>query len=290
MTLTVDRKSRTGFTLIELLVVIAIIGVLLGILLPAVQMAREAARRIQCTNNMKQIVLAMNNYSDVNGVLPMGYANQYCEYVPDAMCISHGPFVAMLPQLGQQPLFNAVNFSRSLYVSANTTIFAVGLNTLWCPSDPAITKVEIADLTDTTSNEIRLTSYACSTGTWYNHGRNPVRTAQNNGLFWGASSVRLAEVTDGTSNTIALRTSPRVADARDGLGLELVGRRRHWRHPLLRTLPDQPAPPDHGRLAPIHRFAVLLFVGIEHAPRRRQRRHARRLGPIPQGDHGHLDH
>ena len=159
---------------------------------------------MQCVNNLKQIGIAIHNYTDVNGVLPMGYANQYCEFVPDAMCISHGPFAALLPQLEQQPLYNAVNFSRSIYVSANTTIFATGLNALWCPSDPAITTIEIADLTDTVSNQIRLSSYVCNTGSWYNHGRNPVRTAQNNGLFWGASSVRLAEVTDGTSNTIAL--------------------------------------------------------------------------------------
>ena len=195
--------TRPGFTLIELLVVIAMIGVLIGLLLPAVQMAREAARRTQCTNNLKQLALALHNYADVNGVLPMGYCNQWCEVVP-GMCISHGPFVAMLPQLEQQPLFNAVNFDRSVYVSPNTTIFATGVKTLWCPSDPTVDKPEIHDLFETTQNQIHLSSYVCCTGTWYNHGRNPVRTAQNNGLFWGASSVRLAEVKDGTSQTIAL--------------------------------------------------------------------------------------
>jgi prepilin-type N-terminal cleavage/methylation domain-containing protein/prepilin-type processing-associated H-X9-DG protein len=197
--------TRAAFTLIELLVAITIIAVLLGLLLPAVQYAREAARRIHCTNNLKQLALALHNYADVNSVLPMGYCNQVCEYW-DGMCLSHGPFVAVLPQLEQQPLFNAVNFDRRIYNPTNTTIYATGIKTLWCPSDPTIDQAVTNDLIAgfVMKNQIRLSSYAGCTGTWYNHGRNPVRTAQNNGLFWGASSVRLAAVTDGTSHTIAL--------------------------------------------------------------------------------------
>ena len=76
------KVRRPGFTLIELLVVIAIIAVLIALLLPAVQAAREAARRAQCTNNQKQLVLALHNYADINGVLPMGYCNQWCEWLP----------------------------------------------------------------------------------------------------------------------------------------------------------------------------------------------------------------
>ena len=199
-----NRDSRRAYTLIELLVVIAIIGVLIALLLPAVQSARESARRAQCVNNLKQLGIASHNYVNVNGVLPMGYANQYCEFVPDAMCISHGPFVALLPQLELQNVYNANNFSRILYVEANTTTFATGVKTLWCPSDPAVFQPEFADLTFTKANKISLTSYVCNTGTWYNHGRNPIRTAQNSGLFWGASSVGFADVTDGLSNTIAM--------------------------------------------------------------------------------------
>jgi prepilin-type N-terminal cleavage/methylation domain-containing protein/prepilin-type processing-associated H-X9-DG protein len=198
--------DRPGFTIVELLVVITVIAVLIGLLLPAVQMAREAARRAHCANNLKQLALALHNYTDVNGVLPMGYVNQFCEvYYPGAMCLSHGPFVAMLPQLERQPLYNAMNFDRNLYTSANTTIFATAVETLWCPSDPTVTKIESSVVrVDLLLPEIRLTSYVGCTGSWYNYGRDPVRTAQNNGLFWGASSVRLAAVSDGTSHTLAL--------------------------------------------------------------------------------------
>src|SRR5262249_11407081 len=106
MTTRTRAMKRSGFTLIELLLVIAIVAVLIGVLLPAVQAAREAARRIHCANNLKQLALAMHSYVVVNEVLPMGYVHKLCEVFPDAFCVSHGPFVALLPQLEQQPLYN----------------------------------------------------------------------------------------------------------------------------------------------------------------------------------------
>src|SRR6516225_800698 len=103
------RVPRGGFSLIELLVVISIIGVLIGLLLPAVQFAREAARRAQCVNNLKQLVLAAHNYHDTNTTPPMG-----CPLYrfPDVdIALGHSNLVAMLPQLEQQALYDAVNFS-----------------------------------------------------------------------------------------------------------------------------------------------------------------------------------
>jgi prepilin-type N-terminal cleavage/methylation domain-containing protein/prepilin-type processing-associated H-X9-DG protein len=122
---------RRGFTLIELLVVIAIIGVLIALLLPAVQAAREAARRAQCTNNLKQIALAMHNYHDTNGSFPpqamndQGYSGTWFGWTQ-----------SILPPLEQSPIYNACNFDVNIFLPANNpTVYLARLATYLCPTD-----------------------------------------------------------------------------------------------------------------------------------------------------------
>lgn len=140
-----STSSRRGFTLIELLVVIAIIAVLIGLLLPAVQSAREAARRIQCTNNMKQLGLAAHNYHDANNTFPMGGTPQL-----GLLTFPKGPyewenyssFAMMLSFLEQAPLFNSMNLmicpdtGYGYAQVPNTTAYNTKLNAFLCPSDP----------------------------------------------------------------------------------------------------------------------------------------------------------
>ncbi len=132
---------RRGFTLIELLVVIAIIGVLVALLLPAVQSAREAARRSQCSNNLKQIGLALHNYETGVGAFPYG-ANQYRNVTTAAGTVLNkygGNWILfILPHLEQKPLFDAFNFSLRTNepTGDNTTVVRTILASMICPSDP----------------------------------------------------------------------------------------------------------------------------------------------------------
>jgi prepilin-type N-terminal cleavage/methylation domain-containing protein/prepilin-type processing-associated H-X9-DG protein len=200
------RKSRTsrddGFTLIELLVVIAVVAVLIGLLLPAVQQARESARRTQCLNNMKQIALALVNYSDIQGSFPIGSSNVQG-------WTTGSFFLPILPQLEQSAAYNTVNFSVNFADAQNATIHDTRINSLVCPSDGAAYR-------QVTINgayafelcpfpvKMRFTSYAGSLGTFYQLTRDPARLAQQNGMLAHRIGVRLAEITDGTSNTMLM--------------------------------------------------------------------------------------
>ncbi len=146
--------QRAGFTLIELLVVIAIIGVLIALLLPAVQAAREAGRRAQCINNLKQIGLGIANYESAQGIIVSGYITGCignCAtsmpmlpsiavpgYNPDPFTNDNGPgwgwLALMLPQVEQAPLYNAINMNLPTWVAANGTAVVTRINVFLCPS------------------------------------------------------------------------------------------------------------------------------------------------------------
>ncbi len=199
-------QSIKGFTLIELLVVIAIIGVLIALLLPAVQSAREAARRAQCTNNLKQIALAAHNYVDANGSLP----NAFFQRHNGVGWWSGGSiFVPLAPYFEQNALYDITNYDVHMYDDANWTVSGTNIDTLWCPSDPTIEEERLYDaplLPDegVSPYPMNYTNYAGNAGTWFQFTTNSARLAQMNGLFnTGFNVVRFADIKDGLSNTIA---------------------------------------------------------------------------------------
>ena len=175
-------KRRRGFTLIELLVVIAIIGVLIALLLPAVQAAREAARRSQCTNNLKQLGLALHNYHDTQQCFPQGRAGNDASAAGNDSSATSG-WVSALNGLEQSTLYNAWNFVviynsvnpapnayPGIFPQANATVAATRINVFVCPSDTSGAYIDLTSFATGRNdiphlNKIATASYAFSAGT-----------------------------------------------------------------------------------------------------------------------------
>lgn len=187
-------SRRTGFTLIELLVVIAVIAILISLLLPAIQQAREAARRTQCRNNLKQIGLAIHNYIDIATVLP---PSACIDPTNDSVGVHwawsvHGQ---ILPFLDQGNLHNAVDLTTAWDVQA--AIDGVKIPGYSCPSDP------LADTSsDLGSGKVTVypTTYGVNFGTWLVY--DPTTGEGGDGAFFPNAGLQIASFTDGTSNTL----------------------------------------------------------------------------------------
>ncbi len=200
-------RSR-GFTLIELLVVIAIIAVLIALLLPAVQSAREAARRSQCVNNLKQMGIALHNYHDAVLAFPPGYIAG-SKFVDGETDTSPGwSWAAMiLPQLDQGPLYSAINVWLPIQAPANTTAAQTLLSAFLCTSDqlPGTAAFPVTDGLGNTVAMVAPSSYAACTGSDASDvalGLN--NDGSGNGVFFRNSAVRMASITDGTSQTVLI--------------------------------------------------------------------------------------
>lgn len=236
------RAKRLGFTLIELLVVIAIIAILIALLLPAVQQAREAARRTQCKNNLKQMGLALHNYLDVAGQFPPAKINSgmtpaSATATPEmaAGVLNTTGWVLMLPYLDQAPMYNRYDFNACSSMSVNSTTpassYVQGTNeqknnvvvkekvpAFHCPSAEEEVRTNSAGTaTDYSMLNARRTNYLFSVGqdedrtTSYGSRNSSFSTYTNaadnvpvQGVFGNSGAAKIAMLTDGTSNTICI--------------------------------------------------------------------------------------
>ena len=193
------KSCRRGFTLIELLVVIAIIAVLISLLLPAVQSAREAARRAQCINNMKQLGLAMHNYHDINGQFPMGAVGrvQATGQYPVGVQYRQPFCVAVYPFLEQGTVYASYNANVNFNTVENATTRLVKVGTWNCPSDEPL--IFNSGGSFPTAVMDHKGNYGVNWGPsdFWNGGRK-------NAPFWISYGASIAEITDGTSNTLCM--------------------------------------------------------------------------------------
>ena len=203
-----SSRTRQGFTLVELLVVIAIIGILVGLLLPAVQAAREAARRMQCTNNLKQLGLAMHNYASALKTFPTGRlvslspndnftasANNNAT-AGNGSCFS--AFAHLLPQLEQSVIYNQVNFNSGPDTAANNDMSIIQPSVFLCPSDNGTRNLAQG------TGFAGVTNYVLNTGTTFSVSpRNPGGVPVT-GIFFENSRIRFADITDGISQTVCV--------------------------------------------------------------------------------------
>lgn len=190
-------RYRRGFTLIELLVVIAIIAILVALLLPAVQNAREAARRTQCRNNLKQIGVALHNYHTSHNVFPPGYISG-ATY--PATTNGWSWCTMLLPSLDQAPLYNTINLQLPVEHAANLAAAAASLPVFLCPSDQ--TGAGTFPITDAVGNVVIPAAAAMSYAATVGDDSSEADGLTGNGTIYRNSNTKISDIVDGTSTTV----------------------------------------------------------------------------------------
>jgi prepilin-type N-terminal cleavage/methylation domain-containing protein/prepilin-type processing-associated H-X9-DG protein len=241
------RRTRPAFTLVELLVVLAIVGVLLGLLLPAVQKVRESASRLKCQNNLKQLGLALHNYHDSLGTFPPGMSVASSN-ISDAVCTG---FTLMLPFLEQDNLRNFYDFEQAWWQPVNYQAVGTEVAGFFCPSDRNHGFIDLTAIAAEFGTPLPPVAAACdyafckgANGALHSDWTRTPMEAR--GVFnirpmdEPLSGVRITDITDGTSSTFA------IGEAAGGSTYYLVRDMANPTQPAIYVLTGQPIPIDQS--------------------------------------------
>ncbi|MEX2168316.1 MAG: DUF1559 domain-containing protein [Pirellulales bacterium] len=212
-----DRLRCTGFTLVELLVVIAIIGILVALLLPAVQAARAAARRTQCQSNLKQIGIALHNFHSAHKEFPPGMQFDRPTIAANSIQYRANWIIEILPHLEEQPLYDSFDFNQFISHANNREARGTPIPTLLCPEDSGA-EVPFAGMLPIEGDNWARANYACNGDNI--SAEKTTTDPQRIGVLRKNKRTRIAQITDGTSHTIL------AAEIR--IGLSAIDRRGVW--------------------------------------------------------------
>ncbi|HRA88522.1 MAG TPA: DUF1559 domain-containing protein [Planctomycetaceae bacterium] len=214
-----NSRFKSGFTLIELLVVIAIIAILIALLLPAVQQAREAARRTQCKNNLKQLGIAMHNYHDTTNKFPIAGMGANSVNITDPNQSGNVWMRYIMPYIEQSAMYNQWNEGIQYAVGNNNTIIRSTIPGLLCPSDPATKTWNSTPNYNYAVNLGNTTLYSVTPFNGVTHLPGPFQVSSTNGAGCVGYAYGMRDIVDGTSNTLLIGEIRQGQNGQDLRGL-----------------------------------------------------------------------